>query len=231
MTQHLAQADEYDPRQELIPNASPLEGNDLSGQTSDLSVGPDFFGAFGGWWANLFDGSAFGWLAFLGGIGAFLSWLWSIYTVLAYLFCALCVGLYIYATIRQAQFGALLTQRVRNAEELWNQLYRSQGRPSRLDDIRTHVSSGNPNDWKLAIIEADVMLDQTLIANGYPGATLGERLKGTTVQQLSTLNDAWDVHRIRNQIAHEGADFVLTQRAAQQAIMQYERVLAELGVT
>ena len=48
--------------------------------------------------------------------------------------------------------------------------------------------------------------------------------------QMSSLQDAWDAHRIRNRIAHEGSDFVLTHSLSQEAIVKYERALRELGL-
>lgn len=89
------------------------------------------------------------------------------------------------------------------------------------------VSSGNPNDWRQAIIEADIFLDDVLRDRGYPGDSLGERLK--SAQGLRTINDAWDAHKVRNAIAHAGRDFILTERDAKRAIEQYYNVLVELN--
>lgn len=96
--------------------------------------------------------------------------------------------------------------------------------------IKNNLNSNNPNDWKLAIIEADILLDNTLIEQGYAGTSLGERLKSIAPSQLATLRDAWDAHMVRNKIAHQGADFVVTQKIARDTIGQYEKVLVELGV-
>jgi hypothetical protein len=90
--------------------------------------------------------------------------------------------------------------------------------------------SDNPNDWKLAIIEADIILDQTLKGRGYAGTSLGERLRSITPSQLSSIDDAWDAHRVRNKIAHEGSDFVITRRIVDETIARYMRVFREFGV-
>ena len=95
--------------------------------------------------------------------------------------------------------------------------------------MTTHIQSVNPNDWRLAIIEADIMLEEALDEIGLAGNTIGEKLKGASTQQLRSLDDAWKAHRVRNEIAHAGADFVLTQRIAQETINQYQRVFLELG--
>jgi hypothetical protein len=91
--------------------------------------------------------------------------------------------------------------------------------------------SSNPNDWKLAIIEADIILDDILKKQGYAGNSLGERLKSIAPSQLESLQDAWEAHKVRNNIAHQGADFILTQRLAQETITKYQRVFTEFGVT
>jgi len=96
--------------------------------------------------------------------------------------------------------------------------------------MTNHIASDNPNDWKLAIIEADILLDQTLKAKGFVGISLGERLRSISPAQLQSLDDAWQAHKVRNQIAHAGADFVLTRRLAEETIKQYRRVFAELGI-
>jgi len=95
--------------------------------------------------------------------------------------------------------------------------------------VQQHVASGNPNDWKLAIIEADIILGEVLHEAGYAGKTIGDQLKSASTSNFSSLQDAWDAHLIRNKIAHEGADFVLTQQAAKAAMIKYQRVFKEFG--
>jgi len=94
----------------------------------------------------------------------------------------------------------------------------------------THTASDNPNDWKLAIIEADIILDEALKKAGFGGGSLGERLRSISPAQLPSLDDAWQAHKVRNQIAHGGADFILTKRLAEDTIKQYRRVFTDLGI-
>jgi len=74
------------------------------------------------------------------------------------------------------------------------------------------------------------MLDRVLSEAGYAGNSVGEKLKSTSPQNFTTIQDAWDAHIIRNKIAHEGSDFVVTHRIAKEAITKYERVFREFGV-
>jgi len=229
MIPHFLQSN-TDPREDLIPRAPDIDGDLPSGDApSDASV-PDFTSGF----SDLFSGASGGdfWASLLaiGGIGAFIGWLWSIYTFLAYLISIILIVLYIYATIKKEYYAGILAQELRDAETAWNQTHRRQDRPSRLEDVLAHATTENPNDWKLAIIEADIILDQTLKERGYIGSTLGERLRSITPSQMSTIDDAWAAHVVRNKIAHEGADFVLTRRIVDETIGQYRRVFAELDV-
>lgn len=90
-----------------------------------------------------------------------------------------------------------------------------------------HLESANPGDWKLAIIEADIILDEMLTKMGYEGGSVGERLKSVERSDFTTIDDAWEAHKVRNLIAHQGADFVVTQREALRVIELYKRVFEE----
>ncbi len=99
----------------------------------------------------------------------------------------------------------------------------------RWQEILELVNSENPPNWRLAVIEADVMLDDLLKRLGYLGDTLGERLKSVDGGTFRTLDQAWEAHRVRNQIAHEGSDFVLTQREARRVVEMFRQVFQEHG--
>lgn len=90
-----------------------------------------------------------------------------------------------------------------------------------------HVSSSNPSDWRLAILEADILLNEVLDKMGYHGVTIGEKLKSVERSDFDHLNDAWEAHKTRNMIAHEGSDFRLSQSEAKAVIAKYERVFKE----
>lgn len=96
--------------------------------------------------------------------------------------------------------------------------------------IIAHVNSSNASDWRLAIIEADIMLDDLLKTLGYHGDTMGERLKSVDKSDMLTLDNAWEAHRIRNQVAHQGAEYPLSDREAKRAIALYESVFREFKV-
>ncbi|MAZ29856.1 hypothetical protein CL655_01095 [bacterium] len=158
----------------------------------------------------------------------FLNSLWGTFVVISLLLALLFFIGYIYAAIRFNQLAEIELEGIKEQERLYQQLF-GQDQPSRFDDIKKHIASDNPNDWKLAIIEADIELERMLDNAGYPGLTIGDKLKGANKDSFTTLNDAWEAHKVRNRIAHDGADFVLTKRLAQETITRYQRVFAEFN--
>ena len=92
-----------------------------------------------------------------------------------------------------------------------------------------YLFSQHEGDWKLAVIEADSMLEALMDQLGFKGETLGDKLKGANQDKFRNLSSAWEVHAIRNRIAHEGASFLLTQREAKRVIALYEQIFREFG--
>ena len=93
--------------------------------------------------------------------------------------------------------------------------------------IQEHFFTGGDNDLKVAILEADKVLDEALRTAGIQGSTLGDRLKKLDSSQLPDIDEVWDAHKLRNQIAHEG-DFKLKRDIAERALGIYEKALREL---
>jgi hypothetical protein len=100
---------------------------------------------------------------------------------------------------------------------------------TRWDDIFELSTSANESDWRRAILEADIMLSDALRAHGYDGATVADQLRMANPIQMTTLNLAWNAHKMRNRIAHEGERMELTERDVRATIDEYRRVFEELG--
>jgi hypothetical protein len=93
--------------------------------------------------------------------------------------------------------------------------------------IEKHMFSQNQSEWRIAILEADILLFDMLSQMGYQGDSIGEILRNVDKASFATLDDAWKAHKIRNIIAHEGANFLLTRDEAERAIRLYKRVFEE----
>lgn len=167
----------------------------------------------------------------LDAILAFMQTLWGIFVVLSLLTALTLFFGFIYASIRYGQLADAEMEDLKEQEKLYQQLFGQVNEHSQLADIDAHMATDNPNDWKLAIIEADIVLDKILNQAGYVGASIGEKLKTVSPHSMKTLDDAWEAHKVRNRIAHDGSDFVLTKKIAQQTITQYKRVFAEFNIS
>lgn len=99
-------------------------------------------------------------------------------------------------------------------------------RNERWENLQKYLETDNSSEWKLAIIEADTLLDEMVMKLGYQGENLGDRLKIIEPSDFLTLSEAWEAHKIRNRIAHE-AGFQLTKREAKRIIGLFEKVFQE----
>lgn len=110
--------------------------------------------------------------------------------------------------------------------------YDAEGKPdketiNKWKQVLEHVESHNPNDWRQSIIEADIMLEDLLTRLGYKGEGIGEKLKRVEKGDFMSIDDAWEAHKVRNRIAHDGSDYPLTQSDARKVINMYKRVFEE----
>lgn len=174
---------------------------------------------------NLFFGSH-------GGIdfsstSAYIAHLWVWISYAGYALSALALGIIVYLTIRmfdlrereEHHFGTVrIAPNAGSAEH------------TRWDHIKELVSGTSESEWREAIIEADIMLHDVLTHHGYVGETVAEKLRSINQAGLGALQDAWEAHKVRNQIAHEGSAFPLSQSLAQRTIQRYEAVFREFEV-
>lgn len=97
----------------------------------------------------------------------------------------------------------------------------------RWQKVIQQVEASNENDWRHAILEADIMLGELLSKMGYKGDSIGEQLKRVSRGDFKNLDNAWEAHKIRNSIAHEGSLFSLNQIEARRIINLYKQVFLE----
>jgi hypothetical protein len=74
------------------------------------------------------------------------------------------------------------------------------------------------------------MLDDLLGSLRLPGETMGEKLKAVEKSDFNTIDFAWEAHKARNMIAHEGPEFLLNQRETRRIISLYESVFREFEI-
>lgn len=161
------------------------------------------------------------------GIVPFLFRFWQIVIVVGYIVSIIAIFVLVYSLMRlydvrrqeKALYGPLpipdSTQPLHNPR--WQQ-------------VQELVASDNPNDWRQAIIEADIILGDMLTSQEYKGETIGEQLKQVEPADFLTLNDAWEAHKVRNRIAHDGSTFVLSDIVVRNTIARYENVFREFAM-
>ena len=99
----------------------------------------------------------------------------------------------------------------------------------RWNKTLVYLFSESSSDWKLAVIEADAILESLMTELGFKGENLGEKLKSANQEDFRNLTTAWEVHTVRNRIAHEGLSFNLSQHEAKRVIALYERIFRQYG--
>lgn len=84
-------------------------------------------------------------------------------------------------------------------------------------------------EYRLAIIEADAMLEEVLTRIGYTQKTLDEKIDSMTIVELKNIEDLKIIRKIRNSIVHDPS-YRLTLDKTKEALLIYENSLKELGV-
>ena len=93
--------------------------------------------------------------------------------------------------------------------------------------VEEKMKSPLESDWKLAILDCDIILNEMLDKMGYGGEGVAEKLKQIEPSDFTHLSEAWRAHKIRNEIAHSGSSFRLTKRDADEAVGMYKKVFHE----
>ena len=118
-------------------------------------------------------------------------------------------------------------------EEPWRTSARDQAHPpsdyaAQWEHIKRRSDSLHEAEWKLAVIEADNLADEVLKAVGYNGESMGERLMMIKPEQLDSLQDLWDAHKLRNLLVHY-TGYQVRHEQVFAALHSFEKVLKELG--
>lgn len=149
---------------------------------------------------------------------------WGVLGVVSFLFTLIAFGIIVYASMRLYQL------RHQEDEEKYSTLAPEVAEKrkdhARWAHIRTLIESAHESDWRQAVIEADIMLGEVLRQAGYLGESVGEKLKSA---KFASIDDAWEAHKVRNDIAHQGSAFKLDDNIAYRTIQRYERVFKEFG--
>ncbi len=93
--------------------------------------------------------------------------------------------------------------------------------------IIKRLEVGGEAEYKLAVIEADSLLNDVLQKMGYEGETIGERLEQLDSTTLPNIDQIREVHKTRNNIVHN-PDYNLTLDEAKKILAIYEKTFRDL---
>ena len=88
--------------------------------------------------------------------------------------------------------------------------------------VLKRLETGKEADYKLAVIEADGLLNDILKKMGYKGETMAKILEQIDATILSNIEQIWEVHKIRNKVVHD-PDYELSLEQARKILGIYEK--------
>lgn len=159
-----------------------------------------------------------------GSLLPFLMHVWILVGVISFGISAVCIYVLLQSTARLNEVYArahqdFATIDITHATE--------EAEHHRWTHVKTLIESAQESDWRQAILEADIMLEDMLIAKNFPGDSVGDKLKLVDRAHFETLDEAWTAHRVRNDIAHRGSTIALSNQLAYRTISHYENVFRE----
>jgi len=135
------------------------------------------------------------------------------------------VGGTIYLLFRTSWLKNILIQDL--VEVLTYQSYWTRQAARRWKNIKKRLRTGSESEYKLAVMEADAMLNERLGRTGYLGESLGQKLEKVSKETISYLDQVWEAHKVRNDVVHD-PDYRLTLEEANSVLDIYGRALRDL---
>ncbi len=95
--------------------------------------------------------------------------------------------------------------------------------------IRARLETGQDAQYKIAIIEADDIIDNLIKRMGYEGENMTERLNNVPSGQLDHIEELKKAHETRNRIIQDDS-FVLDRKSTEETMALYEEFLKYFDV-
>ena len=97
------------------------------------------------------------------------------------------------------------------------------------EDIQSKIATGKESEAKLALIEADTLLEEVLGKQGYLGENLDEKLQKINIDILKILPEVKEAHKTVSNIIHDPS-YRLDMEEAKQNVAVYKEAFIELQV-
>ncbi len=182
------------------------------------------------YWKVRFDDGTEAWVpeSALSSAGGTKAWNWFMFSikVVSYILIVALLSGIMYIFIRQSQLAKAEYAKYWDTTAPYGPEAEKGPLNPEWDKIQELMSSDNENDWRIAIMNADIILDEMLTKMGYHGESVGEKLKRIEPSDFTTLNQAWEAHTVRNMLAHE-KNIILTRREAERVIALFKEVFSE----
>lgn len=94
--------------------------------------------------------------------------------------------------------------------------------------VAARANTRTEENIRLAILEADALVDTFLKDAGYEGDHMADRLGKIRRDEVKSLERVWRAHRVRNDIAHTPG-YKLSDRQAQETLTAFRDFLMEVG--
>lgn len=107
--------------------------------------------------------------------------------------------------------------------------YGTGGLTHRWKNVLKRLETANEEEYKLAVLETDSMLDQSLKRMGFAGDTLTDRLQIVSTGVISNLPEVRQANAIRNNIVQD-PNYKLTLSEARRIVEIYETVFHGLDL-
>ena len=151
---------------------------------------------------------------------------WKIFSVITFAVSIPFLVIAAYGTLRIVQ----VRRKERHAFEAAQRTVVSEDMPRtqlRWNHVLEQANSDSPEHQRLAILEADIMLNELLDLQGYRGETIADKMKQVDRANFNSIDLAWQAHKVRNDIAHKGTEHPISSRQVRDTIDMYEKVLKE----
>jgi hypothetical protein len=157
---------------------------------------------------------------------------WTVVGIVSVLLTIICLFIIVFSLVRMYEIQVYDKKEIDHEihSALLKQKERERNANPRWHYILTLIESPNDSDWRVAIIEADSMLEESLKEKGLSGNTVSELLEGAKESGYRSIQDAWDAHIVRNQIAHQGSDFPISQIEGRRVIKMFQNFFEELRI-
>ncbi len=98
--------------------------------------------------------------------------------------------------------------------------------------VKKRLESKDKKQWRLAVVEADAIFDETLKIAGYNGKTFDERLESADHTRFFNISieEIKEAHRLKNRVASE-PEFPVSLNEAEAIIRIYRSACKELNLS